>query len=161
MSFQVSPKDYSIVPSGGCLTFEHNTAMIEKTMESLKKASDTGKAIKNAFKEKGDKFVSGAINPNNSIASKIANWLSVGASGAIMGLVGFLMVWIVINRRELAKDKSMLFRLLFLLIFVIDACFFQSGANTIAHLGGFLTGFVVGVLNIIVFKNKKDMEGIA
>ncbi len=89
------------------------------------------------------------------------SWLSVGASGAIMGLVGFLMVWIVINRRELAKDKSMLFRLLFLLIFVIDACFFQSGANTIAHLGGFLTGFVVGVLNIIVFKNKKDMEGIA
>ncbi len=89
------------------------------------------------------------------------SWLSVGASGAIMGLVGFLMVWIVINRRELVKDKSMLFRLLFLLIFVIDACFFQSGANTIAHLGGFLTGFVIGILNIILFKNRKNMEGIA
>lgn len=89
------------------------------------------------------------------------SWLSVGASGAIMGLVGFLMVWIVINRRELVKDRSMLFRLLFLLIFVIDACFFQSGANTIAHLGGFLTGFVIGVLNIIMFKNRKNMEGIA
>ena len=89
------------------------------------------------------------------------SWLSVGASGAIMGLVGFLMVWIVINRRELVKDRSMLFRLLFLLIFVIDGCFFQSGANTIAHLGGFLTGFVIGVLNIIMFKNRKNMEGIA
>lgn len=89
------------------------------------------------------------------------SWLSVGASGAVMGLVGFLVVWIVINRRELAKDKSMLLRLLFLLIFVIDACFFQSGANTVAHLGGFLTGFVIGILNIIMFKNRKDMEGIA
>ena len=89
------------------------------------------------------------------------SWLSVGASGAVMGLVGFLMVWIVINRKELVKDKSMLLRLLFLLIFVVDACFFQSGANTIAHLGGFLTGFVIGVLNIILFKNRKNMEGIA
>jgi rhomboid protease GluP len=89
------------------------------------------------------------------------SWLSVGASGAVMGLVGFLMVWIVINRKELGKDKSMLLRLLFLLIFVVDACFFQSGANTIAHLGGFLTGFVIGVLNIILFKNRKNMEGIA
>ena len=87
--------------------------------------------------------------------------ISVGASGAVMGLVGFLVVWIVINRKELVKDRSMLLRLLFLLIFVVDACFFQSGANTIAHLGGFLTGFVIGVLNIILFKNRKDMEGIA
>ncbi|MCR5556114.1 MAG: rhomboid family intramembrane serine protease [Butyrivibrio sp.] len=87
--------------------------------------------------------------------------ISVGASGAVMGLVGFLVVWIVINRKELVKDRYMLLRLLFLLIFVVDACFFQNGANTIAHLGGFLTGFVVGVLNIILFKNRKNMEGIA
>ena len=99
-----------------------------------------------------------------SMAYEIRNdlaWLSVGASGAVMGLVGFLVVWIVINRKELVKDKSMLLRLLFLFIFVVDACFFQSGANTIAHLGGFLTGFVIGVLNIILFKNRKNMEGIA
>lgn len=88
-------------------------------------------------------------------------WVSVGASGAVMGLVGYLVVWIVINRDRLIKDKSMLIRLLLLLLFVIDACFFQEGANTVAHLGGFITGFVFGVINIIIFNNRKDMEGIA
>nr|WP_297707601.1 rhomboid family intramembrane serine protease [uncultured Butyrivibrio sp.] len=87
--------------------------------------------------------------------------VSLGASGCVMGIVGFMVVWIVINRKLLIKDKSMLFRLLLLLFFVIEACFFQSGANTQAHLGGFLTGFVFGVINIIVFKNRKNMEGIA
>ncbi|MBQ6414684.1 MAG: hypothetical protein IJJ65_00370, partial [Butyrivibrio sp.] len=60
----------------------------------------------------------------------------------------------------LVKDRSMLIRLLLLFLFVIEACFFQSGANTVAHLGGFITGFVIGVINIIIFNNKKDMEGI-
>ncbi|MBR4667224.1 MAG: rhomboid family intramembrane serine protease [Butyrivibrio sp.] len=99
-----------------------------------------------------------------SMAYEIHNdlqWVSVGASGSVMGVVGFLAVWIVINRKVLVQDKSMLIRLLFLLVFVVDACFFQSGANTVAHLGGFLTGFVIGILNIIVFKNRKNMEGIA
>ncbi len=88
-------------------------------------------------------------------------WISVGASGAVMGVVGFLSVWIVINRKVLIQDRSMLIRLIFLLLFVIEACFFQSGANTVAHLGGFLTGFVFGVINIILFNNRKNMEGIA
>ena len=87
--------------------------------------------------------------------------VSVGASGSVMGVVGFIVVWVVINRKVLDSDKSMLLRLIFLFIFVVDACFFQSGANTVAHLGGFLTGFVFGVLNIVLFKNRKNMEGIA
>lgn len=109
-------------------------------------------------------FVSGIFGNLLSMAYETKNelnWISVGASGAVMGLVGFLMVWIVINRRELVKDRSMLIRLLLLFLFVIEACFFQSGANTVAHLGGFITGFVIGVINIIIFNNKKDMEGIA
>ena len=89
------------------------------------------------------------------------SWITVGASGSVMGVVGFMSVWIVINRKVLSKDKSMLLRLIFLFIFVVDACFFQSGANTVAHLGGFITGFVFGVLNIVLFKNRKNMEGIA
>ena len=109
-------------------------------------------------------FISGIFGNLLSMAYEIRNdlnWISVGASGAVMGLVGFLMVWIVINRKELVKDRSMLIRLLFLFLFVVEACFFQSGANTVAHLGGFITGFVLGVINIILFHNRKDMEGIA
>nr|WP_297766896.1 rhomboid family intramembrane serine protease [uncultured Butyrivibrio sp.] len=86
--------------------------------------------------------------------------ISLGASGATMGIVGFLVVWLVINRKSLAKDKSMLLRLVLLLMFVVEACFFQAQANTQAHLGGFLAGFIMGMINIIMFNNRKDMEGI-
>ncbi len=109
-------------------------------------------------------ILAGAFGNLLSMAYEIHNdiqWITVGASGSVMGVVGFISVWIVVNRKTLAQDRSMLIRLIFLLIFVIDACFFQSGANTVAHLGGFLTGFVFGVLNIVLFKNRKNMEGIA
>ena len=52
-------------------------------------------------------------------------------------------------------------RLALLGVSVIEACFFQKGANTAAHTGGFLTGAVLGVINIIVLKNNKNMEGLA
>lgn len=89
------------------------------------------------------------------------NWISVGASGAIMGIVGFLVVWIIINRQRFVKNKSLMMRIGLLAIFLVNACFFQEGANTVAHLGGFLTGVVLGIINIVLLKNRKDMEGIA
>ena len=52
-------------------------------------------------------------------------------------------------------------RLILLGIFVIEACFFQRGANIAAHTGGFVTGAVLGVINIIMLKNNKNMEGLA
>ncbi len=99
-----------------------------------------------------------------SMAYEIKNnlrWVSVGASGAIMGIVGFVVVWIIINRKTFIKNRNMIVRLVLLFVMVIQACFFQKGANTAAHLGGFLTGFVLGIINIVVLKNEKNMEGLA
>ena len=99
-----------------------------------------------------------------SMAYEINNnlqWVSLGASGAIMGTVGFVVVWILINRRTFIRSRNMIIRLLFLALFVIQACFFQEGANTAAHLGGFLTGVVFGIINIVLLKNDKSMEGLA
>jgi rhomboid protease GluP len=109
-------------------------------------------------------FLSGLFGNMISMAYEIRNdlsWVSVGASGAIMGLVGFVVVWIIINRKTFVKSRWMLMRLMFLAAFVMYACFFQAGANTAAHLGGFLTGFVLGIINIVVLKNDKNMEGLA
>lgn len=108
-------------------------------------------------------MLSGLFGNMLSMAYEIRNslsWVSVGASGAIMGAVGFVVVWIAANRRDFIKNRYMVFRLLLLSAFVIHACFFQEGANTAAHLGGFLTGFVLGVINIVVLKNNKNMEGL-
>ena len=109
-------------------------------------------------------FISGLFGNMISMAYEInhgLSWVSVGASGAIMGLVGFVVVWIIINRKTFIRSRGILIRLGFLAAFVIYACFFQAGANTAAHLGGFVTGFVLGIINIVLLKNEKNMEGLA
>ncbi|WP_022769421.1 MULTISPECIES: rhomboid family intramembrane serine protease [unclassified Butyrivibrio] len=109
-------------------------------------------------------MLSGLFGNMISMAYEIQNrlsWVSVGASGAIMGLVGFVMVWILVNRKTFIRSRNLMIRLALLGVFVIEACFFQKGANTAAHTGGFLTGAVLGVINIIVLKNNKNMEGLA
>ena len=109
-------------------------------------------------------MLSGLFGNMISMAYEIQNrlsWVSVGASGAMMGLVGFIVVWILVNRRTFIRSRNLLIRLALLDAFVIEACFFQKGANTAAHTGGFLTGAVLGVINIIVLKNNKNMEGLA
>ena len=109
-------------------------------------------------------MLSGLFGNMISMAYEIQNrlsWVSVGASGAIMGLVGFVVVWILVNRKNFIRSRNLVIRLALLGLFVIEACFFQKGANTAAHTGGFLTGAVLGVINIIVLKNNKNMEGLA
>lgn len=109
-------------------------------------------------------MLSGLFGNMISMAYEIQNrlsWVSVGASGAIMGLVGFIVVWILVNRKTFIRSRNLLIRLALLGIFVIEACFFQKGANTAAHTGGLITGAVLGVINIIVLKNNKNMEGLA
>ncbi|MBE5825164.1 MAG: rhomboid family intramembrane serine protease [Butyrivibrio sp.] len=108
-------------------------------------------------------LMSGLAGNMISMAYEIRNsldWLSVGASGAIMGLVGFIVVWITINRKRFITNRNVLLRLLLLGAFVVQACFFQPGANTAAHLGGFLSGLVLGIINIVILKNDKVMEGL-
>lgn len=108
--------------------------------------------------------LSGLFGNMISMAYEINNglsWVSVGASGAIMGLVGFVVVWILVNRKTFVRSRNLMIRLILLGIFVIEACFFQRGANIAAHTGGFVTGAVLGVINIIMLKNNKNMEGLA
>ena len=87
--------------------------------------------------------------------------ISVGASGAIMGNVGFLALWLISGGKSKRNIANMKFRLIVFGLYIIQSCFIQPGANTQAHLGGFLMGVVLGVVNIIIFKNNKKMEGLA
>ena len=109
-------------------------------------------------------MLSGLFGNMISMAYEIQNdlrWVSVGASGAIMGLVGFIVIWIIKNRKNFVRSRNVIMRLFFLALLILYASFFQSGANTAAHLGGFLTGIVLGVINIVLLKNDKNMEGLA
>ena len=64
-----------------------------------------------------------------SMAYEIHNdvqWITVGASGSVMGVVGFISVWIVINRKALATDIFMLIRLIFLLVLLLMPAFSRA-----------------------------------
>lgn len=88
------------------------------------------------------------------------SWNSIGASGAIMGLIGFLLVWFVASGGRYLGDSYTLGRLFILAIYVYQAIRYQEGINNIAHLGGFTAGFFFGLINIIILKNNKEMEGL-
>ena len=53
-------------------------------------------------------MLSGLFGNMISMAYEIQNrlsWVSVGASGAIMGLVGFVVVWILVNRKTFIRTS--------------------------------------------------------
>ena len=109
-------------------------------------------------------MLSGLFGNMISMAYEIQNnlsWISVGASGAIMGLVGLLVIWLIKNWSSFVHNRSIKIRLLLLSLFIMQALFFQKGANIAAHFGGFVTGIVLGVINIVLLKNDKKMEGLA
>ena len=78
-----------------------------------------------------------------------------------MGNVGFLTLWLLASGKASRNIANMKFRLIVFGLYIIQSCFIQPGANTQAHLGGFLMGAFLGVVNIIIFKNNKKMEGLA
>ena len=85
---------------------------------------------------------------------------SLGASGGTMGIVGYFAFWIFTNKGRLSGKRDVLFRFTFLALFIIRSCTYQQGANTMAHLGGFIAGFVMGYISVVVMNNNKNMEGV-
>jgi membrane associated rhomboid family serine protease len=80
------------------------------------------------------------------------NVVSVGASGAIMGLWGILLVLALFRDRRVVDSASMI--LLNAAIFVGLTLLFGAvarGIDNAAHIGGLLTGMVLGAL-IVVFE---------
>lgn len=80
--------------------------------------------------------------------------LSAGASGAIFGLFGYLVIWqILINFRDRALLKRLLINFL---VFVVVNTAIAKAANvdTPAHLGGFVAGAVLAVLNYFSWLTK-------
>jgi membrane associated rhomboid family serine protease len=71
------------------------------------------------------------------------NDVAVGASGAIFGLFGIWISW-ALHRRNTAWGRSMLGQLGFLLLINAAIPFIFPGVSWQAHLGGLVTGFLIG-----------------
>lgn len=107
---------------------------------------------------------------NNSISEGLS--ISVGASGAIFGLVGLLLGYKFFKRKTYAPEidideKSLIFFVGFNLFFGfgVNALAMQVYINNWAHLGGLLGGVILGAIlntknDFSASKRKKIFESI-
>ncbi|TXT61247.1 MAG: putative Rhomboid protease [Promethearchaeota archaeon] len=95
-------------------------------------------------------FISGLIGNLFSLVLLPPTSLSLGASGAIFGLIGAVFIIII------TKERSLLFlALIYILYFVFSS--FTPGTNPWAHIFGLLGGIGLGYLSSKI-KDKKKQE---
>ena len=81
--------------------------------------------------------------------------ISVGASGAIIGLCGYFVIYFILNYKNMSKAKKISYAIIFIFLFInLFSGFFEKEINIAGHFGGFLGGFAFSVI-LIYKKNKK------
>ncbi len=75
------------------------------------------------------------------------NGISVGASGGIVGLIGYLLIYAFRRRQFIspAFRKNLIINIGFILVFGIVL---YQAIDNFGHIGGFITGAVYGLLQI-------------
>ncbi|MBO0390209.1 rhomboid family intramembrane serine protease [Staphylococcus epidermidis] len=79
--------------------------------------------------------------------------ISVGASGAIFGLIGSIFVIMYLSKNF---NKKMIGQLLIALFVLIVFSFFMSNINIMAHLGGFISGVLITLIGYY-FKTQRSL----
>lgn len=79
--------------------------------------------------------------------------ISVGASGAIFGLIGSIFVIMYLSKNF---NKKMIGQLLIALVVLIVFSLFMSNINIMAHLGGFISGVLI-TLTGYYFKTQRSL----
>lgn len=78
---------------------------------------------------------------------------SIGASGALLGLIGLLIA--VTSRRSGAAAQMLKTQLIRWVVYIFIIGFIMSGTDNAAHLGGLVSGFVLG--RIVADRQPHDM----
>lgn len=100
-------------------------------------------------------FLSGI---GGNLLSLLAKWIgndssySIGASGAVFGLVGVLLALVLFSNRKLPNVTPV--RILLMVGLTLYSGFTGQNIDNAAHIGGILTGFLVGTAVCIVEKRK-------
>ena len=93
-------------------------------------------------------FLSLVFNKNN---------ISVGASGAIIGLSGYYVIYFVLNYKTMGKAKKIAYGILFLIIFInLFSGLAEGSINMACHIGGFLGGLAFST--ILLYKDRKKIH---
>ena len=81
---------------------------------------------------------------------------SVGASGAIFGLDGVLLAWILLDRQAMPDVTPR--RVLLMIVLSLYSGFTAHNIDNAAHVGGLLTGFSAGALLCALRRRKRNRE---
>lgn len=81
---------------------------------------------------------------------------SVGASGAIFGLDGVLLAWILLDRQAMPDVTPR--RVLLMIVLSLYSGFTAHNIDNVAHVGGLLTGFAAGALLCALRRRKRNRE---
>ena len=74
------------------------------------------------------------------------NTYSVGASGAVFGVMGALIVLIIKGRKKLRAGSSLPARAAFAVFYAVYAGFRNPYTDNAAHIGGLIFGLALGAL---------------
>lgn len=75
-----------------------------------------------------------------------SNVYSVGASGAIFGVMGVLIVMILRGRHQIARGSSLMMRAGLAMLYAVYSGFATPGTDNAAHIGGLLAGLLLGAV---------------
>ena len=81
------------------------------------------------------------------------NTYSVGASGAVFGVMGTLIVLILRGRKKLRSGSSLLPRAAFAVFYAVYSGFRNPYTDNAAHLGGLLFGAALGTLLTVTLED--------
>ena len=81
---------------------------------------------------------------------------TVGASGAIFGLDGVLLAWILLDRQAMPDVTPR--RVLLMIVLSLYSGFTAHNIDNAAHVGGLLTGFAAGALLCALRRRKRNRE---
>ena len=101
-------------------------------------------------------FISGLYGSFLSLLFNQKN-ICVGASGAIIGLCGYFVIYFILNYKKMTKAKKISYAILFIFLFFnLFSGLFDKGINLACHIGGFLGGFAFS--NILIYKKNKKLS---
>ena len=103
-------------------------------------------------------FISGLAGNFMTILTNQIN-VSVGASGAIIGLCGNFVIYFLLNYRKMSQRKKYSYGIMFLFLFLNLFSGLSEGGESInmaSHIGGFLGGFAYSI--ILMYKNNIELQ---
>lgn len=81
---------------------------------------------------------------------------SIGASGAIFGLDGVLLAWIVLDRSSMPDVTTK--RVILMIALSLYSGFTAQNIDNAAHVGGLVTGFLAGLLFCALRKHRRQKK---